>query len=78
MAITTAHYYTPLMKDINHKGIEPDIKVLLSDQDQREMNDYGDTHPSDIVDLKYDRQLIAAVSNLTTRLANGERPESWH
>jgi len=78
VAITTAHYFTPLMTDINHKGIQPDITVLLSDQDERLMNDYGNTHPSDIVDLKYDRQLDAAVKNLTDRLAKGERPESWH
>jgi carboxyl-terminal processing protease len=78
VAITTAHYFTPLMKDINHKGIEPDIKVLLTDQDERLMNDYGNVHPSDIVDLKYDRQLDAAVANLTARLANGERPRPWN
>jgi carboxyl-terminal processing protease len=78
VAITTAHYFTPLKKDINHKGILPDIKVLLSDQDERNMNNYGNTHPNDIVDLKYDRQLDAAVANLTQRLANGEHPTAWH
>jgi carboxyl-terminal processing protease len=78
VAITTAHYFTPLMTDINHKGIQPNITVLLSDQDERLMNSYGNTHPSDIVDLKYDRQLQAAVSNLNGRLAKGERPTSWH
>jgi carboxyl-terminal processing protease len=78
VAITTAHYYTPLMKDINHKGIQPDISVPLTDQDERLMNDYGNTHPDDITDLKYDRQLDAAVANLTARLARGERPEPWH
>ncbi len=78
VAITTAHYFTPLMTDINHKGIVPDITVQLTDSDERLMNTYGNTHPSDIVDLKYDRQLQAAVANLTDRLAKGEHPRPWH
>jgi carboxyl-terminal processing protease len=77
VAITTAHYFTPAMKDINHKGIQPDITVLLTDQDERLMNDYGNTHPDDITDLKYDRQLQSAVANLQSRLAKGEHPETW-
>jgi carboxyl-terminal processing protease len=78
VAITTAHYFTPLMRDINHKGIQPDIRVALSDQDERLMNSYGVGHPGSFLDLKYDKQLDAAVANLSTRLSHGERPTPWH
>jgi C-terminal processing protease CtpA/Prc len=77
VAITTAHYYTPAKHDINHKGIEPNIAITLTDQDERNMNTYADQHPADVIDLQYDRQLRAAVDNLTQRLQAGERPRQW-
>lgn len=77
VAITTAHYFTPAKHDINHKGIEPDIPVTLTDDDQRKMNDYVDNNPADPIDLKYDRQLQKAVSVLVAKLAAGDRPHAW-
>jgi carboxyl-terminal processing protease len=37
VAITIAHYYTPKGTDINHKGIEPDIKLDLTEAQQRQL-----------------------------------------
>ncbi|WP_026731992.1 carboxyl-terminal processing protease CtpB [Fischerella sp. PCC 9605] len=37
VAITIAHYYTPKGTDINHKGIAPDIKLDLTQEQQRQL-----------------------------------------
>jgi carboxyl-terminal processing protease len=34
LAVTVAHYYTPAGTDISHKGITPDIRVDLTEQQQ--------------------------------------------
>jgi carboxyl-terminal processing protease len=39
MAVTVAHYYTPNGTDIGHKGVTPDIKVDLSELEQRNLAD---------------------------------------
>ncbi|MDR3707722.1 MAG: S41 family peptidase [Capsulimonadaceae bacterium] len=77
VAITTAHYYTPAKNDINHKGIDPDISVKLTDDDQRKMNDYSNNNPADPIDLKYDRQLQKAVAVMDDKLADGAHPQPW-
>jgi carboxyl-terminal processing protease len=77
VAITTAHYFTPAKNDINHKGIEPDVSVKLTDDDMRQMNDYSNKNPGDTIDLKYDRQLQKGVSVIADKLAAGAHPQSW-
>ncbi|MBW4506793.1 MAG: S41 family peptidase [Scytonematopsis contorta HA4267-MV1] len=37
VAITIAHYYTPKGTDINHKGITPDVKIDLTDAQERQL-----------------------------------------
>lgn len=37
VAITIAHYFTPKGTDINHKGITPDIKIDLSEAQERQL-----------------------------------------
>jgi carboxyl-terminal processing protease len=37
LAVTIAHYYTPRGTDINHKGITPDIKLELSEAQERQL-----------------------------------------
>lgn len=37
LAVTIAHYYTPKGTDINHKGITPDIKVDLNDEQKQKL-----------------------------------------
>ncbi|MBW4542393.1 MAG: PDZ domain-containing protein [Myxacorys chilensis ATA2-1-KO14] len=35
LAVTIAHYYTPLGTDISHKGVTPDVKIELSEAQQK-------------------------------------------
>ncbi|MBD2504457.1 carboxyl-terminal processing protease CtpB [Anabaena azotica] len=37
LAVTIAHYYTPKGTDINHKGITPDIKLELTEAQERQL-----------------------------------------
>lgn len=37
LAVTIAHYYTPKGTDISHKGITPDIKIDLTDAQERQL-----------------------------------------
>lgn len=37
LAVTVAHYYTPKGTDISHKGITPNIKIELTDAQQRQL-----------------------------------------
>lgn len=37
LAVTIAHYYTPKGTDISHKGITPDVKVELSDEQRQKL-----------------------------------------
>ena len=32
LAVTIAHYYTPNGTDISHKGVTPDVKVVVTDE----------------------------------------------
>ena len=62
VAITTQHYYTARKNDINHKGIEPNIVVHYTDDDQRRMFAYQKDHPDAFYDLPYDPQLQRALA----------------
>lgn len=64
VAITTQHYYTAKMHDINHKGIEPNITVDYTPDDERKMYAYLQDHPDAFYDLPYDRQLQRALDVL--------------
>jgi len=62
MAITVAHYYTPKGTDINHKGISPDIKIDLTDDQLRQLA----ANPKLIgtpVDPQYARAIAVLASN---------------
>jgi carboxyl-terminal processing protease len=71
VAITIAHYYTPKGTDINHKGITPDVKIDLTDAQERQLA----SNPNLVAtpnDPQYARAL-AALSNTAftqTRPAN--------
>ncbi|BDI31969.1 peptidase S41 [Capsulimonas corticalis] len=67
VAITTQHYYTAMKHDINHKGIEPNITVSYTDDDQRKMYAYLREHPEAFYDLKNDTQLQRALTELVQR-----------
>ncbi len=49
LKVTIAKWYTPNGKNINKEGIEPDVKVELSDQDIAAKNDSQKTKAFDIV-----------------------------
>ena len=57
--ITTAHYLTPRRRDINLKGIDPDVRV-----DENRDPRYGD--------LAKDAQLRAAIVYLQKKLADAK------
>ena len=66
--ITTQHYYTAHKNDINHKGIEPDIKVTIPDANQRKEAAYYRTHPDALYDVQYDTQLQTALSQMKEQM----------
>jgi len=68
VAITTQHYYTAMKHDINHKGVEPDIKVSYSDADQRKLYNFLREHPESFYDIQDDTQLQKALSEVKQRM----------
>jgi len=66
--ITTQHYYTAHKNDINHKGIEPDIKVTIPDANQRKEAAFFRTHAEALYDLQYDTQLQTALSQMKQQM----------
>ena len=61
LAVTIAHYYTPKGTDINHKGIAPDIKIDLTEVQQRQLA----TNPDQVATLT-DPQYARAISVLSS------------
>ncbi len=61
VAITIAHYYTPKGTDINHKGVTPDIKIDLTEAQQRQLA----ANP-DLVGTPNDPQYARALAVLTS------------
>jgi carboxyl-terminal processing protease len=59
LAVTIAHYYTPKGTDISHKGISPDIKIDLTDQDRKQLA----SNPKFLATPK-DPQYARAISEL--------------
>jgi carboxyl-terminal processing protease len=64
VAITIAHYYTPKGTDINHKGIAPDVKLDLSEAQQRQLA----TNP-DMLGTQRDPQYVRALTALSNTFA---------
>ncbi|WP_315789029.1 carboxyl-terminal processing protease CtpB [Fischerella sp. JS2] len=77
VAITIAHYYTPKGTDINHKGIAPDIKLELTEEQQRQLASNPDLLGTN-KDPQYTRaltilsnnQFAQPLQNQTTQKAN--------
>lgn len=66
--ITTQHYYTAHKNDINHKGIEPDIKVTIPEDNQRKEAAFYRVHSEAQYDLQYDTQLQTALSQMKQQM----------
>ncbi len=62
VAITIAHYYTPKGTDINHKGITPDIKLELTQEQQRQFASNPDLLGTN-KDPQYNRALAILSNN---------------
>ncbi|MER3492659.1 MAG: peptidase S41 [Mastigocladus sp. ERB_26_2] len=62
VAITIAHYYTPKGTDINHKGITPDIKLELTEDQQRQLASNPDLLGTN-KDPQYTRALTILSNN---------------
>ncbi|MBD2437081.1 carboxyl-terminal processing protease CtpB [Nostoc sp. FACHB-110] len=60
LAVTIAHYYTPLGTDINHKGITPDIKIELTEAQERQLA----TNPT-LIGTQSDPQYARAIAALS-------------
>jgi carboxyl-terminal processing protease len=61
LAVTIAKYFTPHGRDINKKGIEPDIKVPLSETQQKEL-------AQDMTGIPKDPQYQKALNTLTEKI----------
>lgn len=59
LAVTIAHYYTPKGTDISHKGITPDVKIDLSDEQRQKLA----SNPK-LVATKDDPQYARALTTL--------------
>ena len=59
LAVTIAHYYTPKGTDISHKGITPDVKIDLSDEQRQKLA----SNPK-LVATKDDPQYARALATL--------------
>ncbi|QIR38879.1 S41 family peptidase [Tolypothrix sp. PCC 7910] len=60
LAVTIAHYYTPKGTDINHKGIAPDIKLDLTEAQERQLA----SNP-DLLGTQNDPQYAKAIAALS-------------
>jgi carboxyl-terminal processing protease len=60
LAVTIAHYYTPKGTDINHKGITPDIKLELTEAQERQLA----SNP-DLIGTQSDPQYARAIAALS-------------
>lgn len=70
LAVTIAHYYTPNGTDINHKGIEPDVKVDLT---KKQMEDLW-LHGRDKLATLADPQFAKAVEVIGKKIADKGTP----
>ncbi|BCL34705.1 carboxyl-terminal processing protease [Nostoc sp. MS1] len=67
LAVTIAHYYTPKGTDINHKGIAPDIKLELTEAQERQLA----SNPQ-LIGTQNDPQYARAIAALSSN--NFARP----
>lgn len=75
LAVTIAHYYTPKGTDISHKGITPDIKIDLTEEQRRFLG----ANPSLVGtqdDPQYSRAIAALETNKNLAQPTQSRPVS--
>jgi carboxyl-terminal processing protease len=67
LAVTIAHYYTPSGTDISHKGVTPDVKIDISDDQKKQLA----TDPK-LIGTPQDPFYVKAISILAG--VGGNRP----
>jgi carboxyl-terminal processing protease len=75
LAVTIAHYYTPNGTDINHKGIAPDIKLDLTQTQERQLA----SNPNLIgtnSDPQYTRAIAVLSNGKLAQSVTNEDPQS--
>jgi carboxyl-terminal processing protease len=71
LAVTIAKYFTPDGRDINHEGIQPDVKIDLTDA-QREQLRKERTK----IGTLYDPQFAKALEVLTQEIATAQKTQA--
>lgn len=67
LAVTIAHYYTPNGTDISHRGITPDIRVDLSEQQQQHL-----AENQSLIGTTADPQYARAITALEASIASSQ------
>ena len=71
LAVTIAHYYTPKGTDISQKGVTPDVKIDLNDDQRKRLG----TNPT-LLGTQEDPQYARAIAELeNTKLAQPGKPQ---
>ena len=79
LAVTIAKYFTPKGTDINKKGIEPDVKITLTDAQREQLLVKGQDKIGTSADLQYNKALevlyqrIAAAQKTQAQSAPGPK-----
>jgi carboxyl-terminal processing protease len=66
LAVTIAHYYTPNGTDISHKGVTPDVRVEISDEQKLQL-----ANKPALVATQNDPFYARAIALLQTNLSAG-------
>ena len=77
LAVTIQHYYPPKGEDINHKGIEPDVRIDLTEAQEKQMEanpNWRATHQ----DPQYEKAIATLSTNTFARpgLGRSAKPMS--
>ncbi len=67
LAVTIAHYYTPSGRDINHKGIEPDVKVDLTKAQIEELWLHGREKLATLADPQFAKAVEVIGKQITAK-----------
>jgi carboxyl-terminal processing protease len=77
LAVTIQHYYPPKGEDINHKGIEPDVRIDLTEAQEKQLEanpSWRATHQ----DPQYEKAIATLSTNTFARpgLGRSAKPMS--
>jgi len=78
LKLTTAYYYTPKGRNLNRKGLTPDVEVKMSSKDWEKLREatnkkrkqYNIPYGKPVLDLELDKQLKTAVDIIRGNFTN--------